>query len=84
MASVNPNPAETTPIEPMIELALAYISFAASAIQYPPEAATSSQNTKTGLSFSSARSRIRFWIRSAWTGDPPGELMISATADAFF
>ena len=60
MAS-KPDPAETTPIEPMIELALAYIFFAAS---YPvSQAATSSQNTKTGLSFSSARSRIRFWIR---------------------
>ena len=34
-----------TPIEPIIELELAYISSPAQAIRYPPDAATSSAKT---------------------------------------
>ena len=40
-----------TPIDPMIELEFAYISSPAHAIKYPPDAATSSANTKTFFLF---------------------------------
>ena len=49
--SLNPNEAEITPIDPMIELEFAYISSPAHAIKYPPDAATSSAKIITFVLF---------------------------------
>ena len=51
---MKPNDAEITPIEPTIELELAYISSPAQAIKYPPDAATSSVKIITFTLFFSA------------------------------
>src|SRR6056297_2807931 len=67
-------------MEPRIEVRSAHILSAAQASQYPPEAATSSTKACTGMSFSSARRRMRAAISEDCAGLPPGELMASATA----
>ena len=55
IASWNPNEADMTPIDPTTEDLSANISSPEQASQYPPEAATSSIKTRTGISFFSAK-----------------------------
>jgi hypothetical protein len=76
----SPNPDVTTPIDPTSDDECAKISSAAQASQYPPEAATSSQNAMTGTFLRSASSRIRSPTSADCVGAPPGELIASATA----
>src|SRR3954470_15204844 len=75
-----PKLAVTTPIEPSSELSSAQTSSPASASQYPPDAATSSANAKTGTPFSAESCRMRRNSSDDCTGEPPGEFIDSATA----
>ena len=59
------------------------ISSAAQASQYPPEAATSSTNARTFFFFSFDFEIILSAISDDWVGEPPGELIINATAGHF-
>src|SRR3954463_5421729 len=67
----------------MIEDGSQKISSPAQAIMYPPDAATSSTNTSTGIFFSSASCLIPRKIWRDCTGEPPAELITSASAFAF-
>ena len=60
-----------------------YISSAAQANQYPPEAATSSTKAITFLFFFFAFKIIESAIKEDCVGDPPGEFIIKATAGFF-
>ena len=70
-------------MEPTIELWSRYISSAAQASQYPPDAATSSTNAITFFFFFFAFSIIESAIKEDCVGDPPGEFIIKATAGLF-
>ena len=60
-----------------------YISSAAQANQYPPEAATSSTNAITFFLFFFAFEIIESAINEDCVGDPPGEFIIKTTAGHF-
>ena len=79
-ACVKPNPAEMTPIEPVIELSSTQTSVGGAGEPVAPDAATSSTKAWTGSSVSSASRRIAPPMSDDCTGEPPGELMRSATA----
>ena len=70
-------------MEPITEFWSINISSAAHANQYPPDAATSSTKAITFLFFYFDKSIIFFAISDDCVGEPPGELIIIATAGAF-
>ena len=83
MNSTKPKPGDITPIDPTTEFWSIKISSAAQASQYPPEAATSSTKARTFFFFSFDFEIIFSAISDDWVGEPPGELIINATAGHF-
>ncbi len=67
-----------TPMEPVIVWGWATIVFAASEIQYPPDAATSDMETTRGFFWASSSASRRMTSEAA--ADPPGESTRRTTA----